>query len=171
MQIYRELITNAAGKLTTSFLGINKHPKDNRMQPHGFLPEAERIAIAAALGDKTPIHQTGEFPMDENLGVAVGPEVEAAEDPDCQNGSGIDHVRYVVGNLGQKPARVSATFYYQTIPPFYQQDRYCTAAHADGTPIVDTQRLHYLAANLDLKDSRSEDWRLLVTGTGWVGVE
>ena len=171
VQIYQELITNAAGELTTSFLGINAHPKDNRLQPHGFLPEAERIAIAAALGDKTPIHPPGTFPMDENLGVAVGPEGEAADDPDYQNGSGTDHILYVVRDLGHKPARVSATLYYQSIPPFYQQDRYCTAAHANGTPIVDTQRLHYLAANLDLKDSRSEDWRLLVTGTGWVRVE
>jgi hypothetical protein len=162
-QIYQELITNAEGHLTTSFLSINAHPKDNRLQPHGFLPEAERIAIAAAFGDKTPLAPHGAFPMDENLGVAVGPEGEAAKDPDYQNGSGMDQLRYVVRGLNQKPAKVTATLHYQSIPPFYQQDRYCTAAHADGTPIVDTQRLHYLAAHLDLKDTRAEGWKLLVT--------
>lgn len=171
VQVYQELITNAAGELTTSFLGINKHPKDNRLQPHGFLPEAERIDIAAALGDKTPVAGPGAFPMDENLGVAVGPEGQAADDPDYQNGSGVDQFTYVVKDLKSKPARVSATLYYQAIPPFYQQDRYCTAAHAAGTPIEDTQRLHYLASNLDLKDTRAENWRLQVTQTGWVKVE
>jgi hypothetical protein len=171
VQIYQELITDAKGMLTTSFLGINAHPKDNRLQPHGFLPEAQRIAIAAALGDKTPVPMPGAFPMDENLGVAVGPEGRAANDPDYQNGSGMDRLTYVVRDLKSKPARISATLYYQSIPPFYQQDRYCTAAHARGTPIEDTQRLHYLAANLDLKDTHAEDWRLQVTGTGWVKVE
>jgi hypothetical protein len=29
----------------------------------------------------------------------------------------------------------------QSIPPFYQQDRYCTAENADGSPVEDTERL------------------------------
>ncbi|MCB1600535.1 MAG: hypothetical protein KDI66_11025 [Xanthomonadales bacterium] len=165
-QIYQELITDAAGQLTTSFLSINAHPKDNRLQPRGFLPEPERIAIAAALGDRTPLHSHGDgpFPMDENLGVAVGPEGEAASDPDYQNGSGIDRLDYVVSGLGAKPAYVTAQLHYQSIPPFYQQDRYCTAANADpkGTPTTDTERLHYLAAHLDLKGTAAEGWKLVV---------
>ncbi|MFO1277948.1 MAG: hypothetical protein U1F04_00005 [Burkholderiaceae bacterium] len=159
-QIYQELVTNADGQLTTSFLSINGHPKDNRLQPHGFLPEAERIAIAAAFGDRTPLHQGPGFPMDENLGTAVSPEGEAAKDPDYQNGSGKDRLRYVVKGLAGKPARVTAQMYYQSIPPFYQQDRYCTATHADGTPITDTQRLQYLAANLDLSETIAHGWKL-----------
>ena len=160
-QIYQELITDASGVLTTSFLAINAHPKDNRLQPHGFLGEAERVAIAAALGDRTPPHQPG-FAMDENLGIAVGPEGEAALDVDYQNGSGKDQLRYVVRDLASKPARVSAQLYYQSIPPFYQQDRYCTAAHAAGTPITDTERLKYLAGQLDLANTPAEGWKLRV---------
>lgn len=162
-QIYQELITNAAGQLTTSFLGISHHPKDNRLQPHGFLEQRARVLIAAAFGDKTPIKSPERFPMDENLGVAVGPEGEAKIDPDYHNGSGVDRLRYLVRGLGSKPARVSATLHYQSIPPFYQQDRYCTAANANGTPITDTQRLHFLAASLDLKDTRAQGWKLKVT--------
>ncbi len=167
-QIYQELITNAAGELTTSFLGINHHPKDNRLQPHGFLDQRARVLIAKAFGDDTPLKSDERFAMDENLGVAVGPEGEAKLDRDYNNGSGIDRLKYIVRDLGQKPAQVSATLYYQSIPPFYQQDRYCAAAHAKGTPISDTQRLHYLAAHLDLKDSRAEGWKLKVTETGKV---
>jgi hypothetical protein len=162
-QIYQELITDAAGQLTTSFLSINAHPKDNRLQPHGFLPEPERIAIAAALGDRTPVVHAEGFPLDENLGVAVGPEGEAANDPDYQNGSGMDQLSYVVRGLHGKPASVRVRLNYQSIPPFYQQDRYCTAVNAKGTPITDTERLHYLAARVDLKGTRAEGWRLLVT--------
>lgn len=169
-QIYQELIVNAKGELTTSFLGINGHPKDNRLQPHGFLPEADRVAIAAALGDRTPLHSPQPFPMDENLGEAVGPQGEAAKDPDFQNGSGIDHLVYKVRGLKQKPASVSATLYYQSIPPFYQQDRYCTATKANGTPIEDTQRLHYLAEHLDLEGEPEQGWRLPVAQASKVAV-
>ena len=169
-QIYQELITNAQGQLTTSFLSINGHPKDNRLQPHGFLPEAERIAIAAAFGDRTPIIQGPGFPMDQNLAVAVSPEGEAARDPDYQNGSGKDRLRYVVKGLAAKPALVTAQMYYQAIPPFYQQDRYCTATKADGTPVTDTERLRYLAGHLDLGGTAAEGWKLRVGGFREVGL-
>lgn len=168
-QIYQELITNAAGQLTTSFLAINGHPKDNRLQPHGFLPLDARIRIAAALGDRTPVHDTTMadtdspiFPMDQNLGAAVSPEGEAAHDPDYHNGSGIDRLEYVVSGLSQEPASVEATLSYQSIPPFYQQDRYCTAANADGTPVEDTARLRWLAAHLKLDGTGGEGWRVVV---------
>ena len=164
-QIYQELITDAQGLLTTSFLSINDHPKDNRLLPHGFLPEAERIAIAAALGDKTPVAPhgaSGPVPMDENLGIAVAPEGNAAWDPDYQNGSGIDQLNYVVRGLSVEPASVVAQLSYQAIPPFYQQDRFCTAVHAQGTPVVDTERLHYLTGRVDLEGTGGEGWRVVV---------
>ena len=67
-QIYQELVTNDRGELTTSFLSIDGHVKDNRLQPHGFLPQDKRLAIARALGDNTPLHQGPGVPMDENVG-------------------------------------------------------------------------------------------------------
>ncbi|MBK9656965.1 MAG: hypothetical protein IPO66_16550 [Rhodanobacteraceae bacterium] len=108
--------------------------------------------------------------MDENLGAAVSPEGEAAKDPDYQNGSGKDRLRYVVKGLVAKPARVTAQMYYQSIPPFYQQDRYCTAAHANGTPITDTQRLQYMAAHLDLNETVAAGWKLRVGARKEVGL-
>jgi hypothetical protein len=160
-QIYQELITNAQGQLTTSFLSINSHPKDNRLQPHGFLPESARFRIAEALGDGTPLHGEG-FPMDQNMAAAVAPEGEAALDPDYQNGSGMDRLEYVVSGLSREPASVEATLSYQSIPPFYQQDRYCAAANADGTPVEDTERLRWLAAHLRLDGTGGEGWRVVV---------
>lgn len=169
VQIYQELIQNARGQLTTSFLSIDTHLKENRLQPHGFLPEPERIAIAAALGDTTPEPEPGIVPMDENLGRAVGPEGEAEHDPDYHNGSGIDRIRYLVSGLQQKPASVQARMYYQATPPFYLQDRFCTAMQAKGTPVTDTERLNWLAGRVDL-EGVADGWRLVVGGSGVVGV-
>jgi len=169
VQIYQELITDAKGQLTTSFLSINGHLKENRLQPHGFLGEAERVAIAAALGDSTPPPHLGVFAMDENLGRAVGPEGEAEHDPDYHNGSGIDRIAYSISGLRGKPASAQAKLYYQAIPPFYLQDRFCTAQQAKGTPIVDTARLNWLVGAVDV-EQKAAGWKLAVGESGVVGV-
>ncbi len=161
VQIYQELITDAQGQLTTSFLAINEHVKENRLQPHGFLDEDARIAIAAAFGDNTPGPQPGIFAMDENLGRAVGPEGEAEHDPDYHNGSGIDRVTYSVAGLGAKPAAVRARLFYQAIPPYFLQDRFCVAREASGTPAVDTARLNWLAKKVTV-DGVTDGWKLTI---------
>jgi hypothetical protein len=171
VQIYQELITDAQGLLTTSFLSINKHLKENRLQPHGFLGEEQRVAIAAAFGDRTPPAQPGEFAMDENLGRAVGPEGEAERDPDYHNGSGMDRLSYRVTGLKARPAAVRARLLYQAIPPFYLQDRFCTATKASGTPIADTTRLNWLTARVDTGEGASKDWKLVVGDSGSVRID
>ncbi len=169
-QIYQELITNAKGQLTTSFLAINEHLKDNRLQPHGLLPEPERLAIAAALGDTTPAPKPGEFAMDQNLARAVGPEGEAEHDPDYSNGSGADRISYVVEGLDGPPAAVRARVMYQAIPPSYLQDRFCTAVHAAGTTVSDSERLNWLVGRVDMVGDAGglEGWKLVVGDSGVV---
>lgn len=171
-QIYQELITNAKGQLTTSFLAINEHLKDNRLQPHGLLPESERLAIAAALGDTTPAPKPGEFAMDQNLARAVGPEGEAEHDPDYSNGSGADRISYVVKGLDGPPAAVRARVLYQAIPPSYLQDRFCTAVHAAGTTVGDSERLNWLVGKVDMVGEAGglEGWKLVVGDSGVVGI-
>jgi hypothetical protein len=66
--------------------------------------------------------------------------------------------------LGGRPAAVQATLQYQAIPPFYLQDRFCTA---DGD---DTRRLYFLAGHLNLQGTAAEDWKLAVVTTGPVPV-
>src|SRR5690606_32827920 len=83
-QIYQELVASPApgdgkeqcevgmpsnGPLTTSFLSICTHVKDNRLLPHGFLGLEERKEIAQALG------------ATDVLAVETGP-VAVANDPD-----------------------------------------------------------------------------------------
>ena len=164
-QIYEELATAPAdvdapvcgsdaapaGPLTTSFLSICAKVKDNRILPHGFLPARDRSAIAAALG------------ADEKLAAEAGPH-GVAGDADYQAG-GADTLVYRVplADLAGKPAKVEATLYYQATPPYYLQDRFCTAK----TP--DAARLYFAAGQLDLGTAAPE-WKLRVSETASAAV-
>lgn len=157
-QIYQELTAAPAdngnpvcgahakpeGPLTTSFLSICAKAKDNRLLPHGFLPLAERIEIAEAIGAKP------------DLAEDVAP-VGVDDDPDYRHG-GRDDIAYriPIADLGGEPKSVRATLYYQATPPYYLQDRFCTSRSED------TKRLYYIAGKLDLSATPIKDWKLKV---------
>lgn len=161
-QVYQELVaapvganpqcgdhtTDPAGPLTTSFLSICDHVKDNRILPKGFLPLAQRVAIAEAIGAR------------EDLAETTGAYLGGQSDPDF--GPGSDSLVYSIdlGSAADRAATVEATLYWQATPPFYLQDRFCTS---DST---DTERLFYLVGELDLSATRAADWKLEVTGSG-----
>jgi hypothetical protein len=158
-QIYEELVAQPAdvpapvcgahakaeGPLTTSFLSICARVKDNRLLPHGFLPLPQREAIAAALG------------ADRDLAEDAGPAA-VGNDPDYGDGSGGDSVTYRIPlqELPAAPAAVRATLYYQATPPYFLQDRFCTASGDD------TQRLRYLVGKLPVNGTPLQDWKLKV---------
>lgn len=172
VQIYQELVTPPADGVdsecgpkarpeppfTTSFLSICGHVKDNRILPSGFLPFDERVEIAKALG-------AGDG---EDLAEDSGPHAVDG-DPDYDTGGG-DSLDYRV-DLASLPAgageaaAVRATLYYQAIPPFFLQDRFCTSKSPD------TQRLAFLAGHLSLEGTEAADWKLEVVGTGEVRLE
>jgi hypothetical protein len=164
-QIYQELVSTPprdatpvcgpsaapAGELTTSFLSICARVKDNRILPQGFLPLRDRVAIAAAMS-------AGADLAEEAGPAAVG------DDPDYLGG-GSDAVLYRVplDALGGA-ASVRATLYYQSTPPYFLQDRFCTSQSDD------TKRLYFLAGNLDLKGTPAEGWKLELVTTGPVAI-
>lgn len=167
-QIYQELVTAPAGKnpecglhvpprpprppLTTSFLSICGRAKDNRILPGGFLPLADRTRIAEALG----------------AGADLAEDVEpygVEGDPDYLEGGG-DSLVYEVdlAGLAGTPASMQAKLFYQSIPPFYLQDRFCTSRSED------TQRLYFLSGHLNLEGTAAESWKLELVSTGPVKV-
>ncbi len=166
VQIYQELTSTppaegpaecghdapANGELTTSFLSICAEVKDNRILPHGYLDLAARREIAAALG-------AGPDLAEDAGATAVG------DDPDYLHG-GADALTYRVplGALAGKPSAVRATLYYQAIPPYFLQDRFCTAGGSD------TERLRLLTAYLDLDSTKARDWKLELVATGDVPI-
>ncbi len=167
VQIYQELVTapppNAkpgqcgpsakpAGALTTSFLSICAKLKDNRLLPDGFLSLQEREKISNALG-------AGDDLAEDTSPVGTG------NDPDYVKGGG-DTVRYQIplADIDGNPARVEAVLYYQATPPFFLQDRRCTATG------VDRDRLAYLTGALNLAGTREEEWKLRMVSSGLIGI-
>jgi cytochrome c551/c552 len=167
-QIYQELVSTPpegvaapicdhtappAGELTTSFLSICTEVKDNRILPEGYLPLDQRKAIAEALG------------AGEDLAADVG-ATAVGDDPDYVTG-GSDSIVYKVplSDLADRaPATVEATLYYQATPPFFLQDRFCTAKGPDP------ERLYFLTGHLNLDDTKAESWKLQVASSGPVTV-
>jgi len=165
-EIYQELVTAppaggpqhcgpdapATGALTTSFLSICAKLKDNRLLPDGFLPLERRVEISRALG-------AGDDMAEETSPVGVG------NDPDYRSGGG-DSLRYRVplNGLGGAPASVEATLYYQATPPFYLQDRFCTARGADR------DRLAWMVSALKLDKTPAADWKLRLVSSGRVAI-
>jgi hypothetical protein len=140
------------GELTTSFLSICGRLKDNRLLPEGFLPLPERIAIARALG-------AGEDLARDTSPVGVG------NDPDYRQGGG-DTLRFEIplADIPGQAAAVEAVLYYQAAPPFFLQDRFCTATGADR------DRLAYISARLNLANTSAAEWKLRLVSSGHVTV-
>lgn len=142
-----------SGPLTTSFLSMCARVKDNRLLPHGFLGLNDRKQIAAALG-------AGADLADDTSPVGVG------GDPDYAAGGG-NSILYrvpIADFAGKKPASIQATLYYQAMPPYFLQDRFCTA-HGE-----DTRRLYYMAGKLPLAGTSAQGWKLRVVTSGPVDV-
>jgi hypothetical protein len=166
VQIFQELVTtpppnapdqcgrhaDPAGELTTSFLSICGTLKDNRLLPKGFLPLDQRIQISRALG-------AGDDMAEDSGAIGTG------DDPAYKTGGGDTFSYHVkLSELPAPAAHVTATLYYQAIPPFFLQDRFCTAK---GT---DTDRLRFVSSQLKLDNTRAAQWKLNMVSTGPVDV-
>jgi hypothetical protein len=141
VQIYEELVRDPQGQFTTSFLSLDDKVKDNRIQAQGWSPSGPK-------GDITKPEGTG-------------------ADLNYQNGCGCSVVRYQVP-LAAVPnaAKVQATLYYQSIPPYYLRQR---SEDAHGP---DTARLVKFTKELDVsKYTEISDWKLQVATSGAVNLQ
>ncbi|HKR10947.1 MAG TPA: cytochrome P460 family protein [Pyrinomonadaceae bacterium] len=146
VQIYEELNLNIECAMTTSFLRRDYQLKDNRLLPFGWTSTGPLNA------DKTPY-----IPADylhETHPVKVG------GDPAYADGSGTNVVRYEIplSVLTAKNLSVTATLYYQSIPPYFLRDRFTQAPNGPAT-----QRLYYLTSNLQTKGTPIENWKFQIT--------
>ncbi|MDX6693848.1 MAG: hypothetical protein QOF02_1451 [Blastocatellia bacterium] len=138
-QIYEELIKDSNYHFTTSFLSLAHEVKDNRLMPQGWRPN---------------------LPDDDTAPVGViNDMLRHPNSAGYFNQSGSDVVTYNVPltNIsGKAPISVTATLYYQTIPPYYLQQRFNGAP--DG---VFTRSLMHYVQNLDV-DYINPQWSLLL---------
>jgi hypothetical protein len=141
VQIYEELTKNAEGKFTTSFIRRAQTVKDNRLLPIGWTEHGPDPSLNGRFLESTHAeHVDG--------------------DPDYVNGQGTDHITYWIRlPAGVKPARttVQATLYYQSMPPYYLNDRFKAAPNGAAT-----QRRYFLASHLKLDGTPAESWKLKI---------
>ncbi len=155
VQIYEELTLNARRDFTTSFIHRVTHKKNNRLLARGWL-SGEHLATKSAIV--------------KQFLAATDPQGESVHgDPDFgDNGgkgaSGMDHIRYVMSlpaGVDNADVAVTATIYYQSIPPYFLAQRFKIAPKGEAT-----RRLYYLASRLATKGTPIEDWKLrLVSST------
>ena len=139
VEIYEELATDPQGLLTTSFLSLDHKVKDNRIQPMGRSFNGPNAAITAPVG-------TG-------------------SDPSYKNGCGCSMVRYEVP-LPANAVAVSATLYYQSIPPYYLRQR---SEEGHGP---DTARLITFTNQLNTSQyPEIANWKLKIATSGTVNIQ
>ena len=132
VQIYESLIADTNGNLTTSFMSLKTPVKDNRLLPLGWKSDGPDADLTK--------------PM------AVG------NDPDYRDGEGKDIVLYEfpLDIPDGQPLTVSATLYYQSLPPYYLKQRF------EIYDKPDTQSLYFMINKLDLRDTPIENWKLSI---------
>lgn len=136
VQIYEELMADSTGKITTSFVGLDKHIKSNRLLPKGWREDGPMAEFTRPYGD-------------------------AERDPEYINpagASGSDTIIYRVplNNITRKGVSVRAVLYYQAIPPYYLKDRFTIGKGAE------TKRLAYLTSHLTVERTPVENWKLFL---------
>ncbi|MGH9802244.1 MAG: hypothetical protein ACRD82_17920, partial [Blastocatellia bacterium] len=138
---------DADGKFTTNFTRRDVQLKDNRLLPMGWTHKGPDASLNGRY-----LHSTF-------------PEGNAVKDPDYQDGkAGTDNITYKIklpAGVDAAKCRVQATLYYQTIPPYYLNQRFTAAPNGDAT-----RRLYYLTSNLNLTQTPVKNWKLPIVSTG-----
>lgn len=125
-------------RLTTSFLEVAYEAKDTRLLPKGWSPTGPYADI------------TQPWLLDVQKARHV--PLPVGDDPASRT------IRYVVPSAAGSVATVTATVYYQSIPPYYLQERW-----EYDTP--EAQRLYYMVAHLNTEGTPIEGWRLPLVST------
>lgn len=148
-QIYEELIQDAAGQFTTSFIHRVHHIKDNRLLPRGW-----RSATHFDGPDRSAkiLHEFMESTDPDGVD----------GDPDYQDQGpgfpGRDSLKYQITlPPGTDTSKISlqVTLQYQAIPPSFVKQRFTAAP--DGSA---TRLLYYLTSHLNTEKTPIENWKL-----------
>lgn len=151
VQIYEELTQDPQNRFTTSFVARNTVIKDNRLLPKGW-------------------STSGPFAKDTT------PRGTACQDPSypCYAGgtsgvaTGTDTISYTIplqdlGVTTGADLRFVVAVHYQSIPPYYLQQRFSTQrGDRQAKDGKNTRRLHYLTSHVNYDDTPVQGWKLTV---------
>lgn len=155
VQIYEELLQDAAHEFTTSFVHRVHEIKDNRLLPKGwrnadfFKDQGQVMFQFMESTDPGGDFVDGEAPPDPDY-VDQGPDFP-----------GRDTLKYVVtlpaglDAADSSNLSVKVVMYDQSIPPYWLNQRFNLAPDGQAT-----RRLYYLASHLDLAGTPIRDWKL-----------
>jgi hypothetical protein len=133
VQIYEVRTKDVNGLLTTSFLGLAKPVKDNRLMPAGW-------------------QATGPYAS------WTAPVAVTSSSPGYFNGAGSDLVTYrIPAALAGQVKQVRAVLNYQSIPPYYLQDRFAIGGNNPATA-----QLRALVEQVNYVGTPAEGWKLPV---------
>lgn len=118
--------------LSTSFLELVTEVKDTRLLPRGWSPDG---------------------PYADVTKLSILNQESQRSEPFKPETPGTRTIRYQLPDTLEDVAVVRASIFYQSIPPYYIQDRL-----AYDTP--ETQRLYYMASHLSTEDTPIEGWVL-----------
>src|SRR6185295_9123420 len=141
-----ELVKDAAGRFTTSFVRQDVHFKDNRLLPRGWRKSGPNLAEFSGR------------PLETTWPVGTGGD-PSYTDPNGARGQSV--VRYAVAVPAGTTAdsvTVTAQLYYQAMPPYYLRQRF---EQVPGGPA--TERLYAFTSGLDTAKTPFPGWKLLVT--------
>jgi hypothetical protein len=143
VQIFEELLQDADGNFTTSFIRRDTPIKDNRLLPLGWSVKGPDPSLSGVFLEATYSHATG-------------------DDSHYKDGSGTSVVTYEVPLNGLDPRYLTlrATIYHQTIPPYYLKMRFDEAPDYPAT-----RRLYYLTSNLKTSGTPIENWKLKIVSS------
>lgn len=147
-------------RLTTSFLGIGKVVKDNRLLPFGYRTDVLTARFDAAPEGSADREFYGSLLPTSSLPLAPS-SLDPLDDPAYTDGSGSDEVVYKVPLASIMGAvEVRARLVYQSLPPYYLRDRF-----AEGRG-PNTERLYQLIGKLETAGTAIADWKIVVAEAG-----
>ena len=145
VQIYEELLKDAEGRFTTSFLRQDEHFKDNRILPLGWRRSGPDLAVFNGR------------PLEATWSRGTGDDPHYADPLGARGQSVVRYAVPVAAGTTLDGVIVTAQLYYQAIPPYYLRQRFEQAPAGPAT-----QRLYYFTSGLDVTKTPFPGWKLLV---------
>ncbi|HEV3089253.1 MAG TPA: hypothetical protein VGX96_18760, partial [Candidatus Elarobacter sp.] len=148
VQIYEELVKDADGHFTESFIRRDHHVKDNRLLPIGW----RKNGVPG-------------IPLPKNWLEATHPEgVNVTTDPRYADGKGKAVVTYRITPqtaLDPSKLRFEATLWYQAWEPAFKRER------TTGGIAASTLRVILDKNNMALDGTAMENWKLKIASASW----
>jgi len=164
VQIYEELVKDAQGQFTSSFVHRVKHVKDNRMLPKGWVPGDVFAGNLSESDIKSPDGLQDQGQLLRQMMRSTDPD-GIGDDPEYNHKPGGDSIRYRIPLDKIAGAKtVDVVLNSQAVTPAWLWERFSLANEAKkaGFDTPATDRLYYLASTLNLSEGPLKGWKFKV---------